>query len=55
MCESQSKDYSDTALTTVNDEDTATLDLLTRTAGALEAVAHVRKVAELTMAPRPAA
>jgi hypothetical protein len=39
--------YTDIALTPVSDDDT-TLDLLTKTTGAQAAVAHVKRVAELT-------
>jgi radical SAM superfamily enzyme YgiQ (UPF0313 family) len=39
--------YMDQALTPVRDDD-ATLDLLTKTGGATAAIAHIRKVAELT-------
>ncbi|HEV2561621.1 MAG TPA: radical SAM protein [Rhizomicrobium sp.] len=42
------KNYMDQALTPVADDDDETLDLLTKTTGARAAVAHVRKVAELT-------
>jgi hypothetical protein len=38
----------DQALTPVRDDEDKTLDLLTKTAGAYAAVAHVKKVAELT-------
>jgi len=38
----------DQALSPVRDDDDDTLDLLTRTTGAGAAVAHIRKVAELT-------
>jgi hypothetical protein len=34
------------------DDDDATLDLLTKTAGASTAIAHIRKVAELTRGSR---
>jgi hypothetical protein len=44
--------YMDLALTPVGDDDDATLDLLTKTAGASAAIAHGRKVAELTKAGR---
>ncbi len=44
--------YTDQALASVGDDDDATLDLLTKTTGAAAAVAHVRKVAELTGAAR---
>jgi hypothetical protein len=42
------RDYMDQALTPVRDSDDVTLDLLTKTAGAGAAVAHVKRVAELT-------
>jgi hypothetical protein len=48
--------YMDQALAPVCDDDDATLDLLTKTTGSRAAVAHVKKVAELTgagLAPRP--
>ena len=45
-------DYMDPALTPVGDDNDATLDLLTKTAGASAAIAHIRKVAELTRASR---
>jgi radical SAM superfamily enzyme len=40
--------YTDQALTPVGDDEDMTLDLLTKTMGARTAVAHVKKVAELT-------
>jgi radical SAM superfamily enzyme YgiQ (UPF0313 family) len=40
--------YMDQALTPVSDDEDETLDLLTKTTGARAAVAHVRKIAELT-------
>jgi hypothetical protein len=40
--------YTDLALTPVCDEEDTTLDLFTKTTGARAAVAHVKKVAELT-------
>ena len=40
--------YTDQALTPVRDDDDVTLDLLTKTTGARAAVAHIKKVAELT-------
>jgi radical SAM family protein len=46
------RNYMDQALTAVDDEDDATLDLMTKTTGASAAVAHVRKVAALTGASR---
>lgn len=42
--------YMDQALTPVGDDDDETLDLMTKTTGARAAVAHIRKVAELTHA-----
>jgi hypothetical protein len=42
----------DPALTPVGDDNDATLDLLTKTAGASAAIAHIRRVAELTGAGR---
>ena len=44
--------YMDAALTRVGDDDDATLDLLTKTTGSGAALAHIRKVAELTGANR---
>jgi radical SAM superfamily enzyme YgiQ (UPF0313 family) len=44
--------YIDTALTPIDDNDDATLDLLTQTTGSAAAVTHIRKVAELTGARR---
>jgi hypothetical protein len=46
------RDYMDQALTPVSNDNDATLDLLTKTAGATAAIAHVRKIAELTGANR---
>jgi hypothetical protein len=43
--------YMDRALTPVQDDDEATLDLLTKTSGVREALDHQKKVAELTHAP----
>lgn len=40
--------YMDKALTPVGDDEAETLDLLTKTTGARAAVAHVKKIAELT-------
>ena len=40
--------YRDQALEPVRDDNDASLDLLTRTTGALAAVAHEKKIAELT-------
>ncbi len=42
--------YMDQALMPVNDDDEATLDLMTKTGGALAAVAHIKRVDELTHA-----
>jgi hypothetical protein len=42
------RNYIDQALMPVADDEDETLDLLTKTAGAREAVRHIRKVAELT-------
>jgi radical SAM superfamily enzyme YgiQ (UPF0313 family) len=42
------RNYMDQALTPVSDDEDETLDLLTKTTGALAAVAHVKKIAELT-------
>jgi hypothetical protein len=44
--------FIDTALTPIDDNDDATLDLLTQTTGSVAAVTHIRKVAELTGAAR---
>ena len=44
--------YTDTALTPVSDDGDMTLDLLTNTTGAQAAVAHLKKVAELTRTAR---
>src|SRR5260370_20166907 len=41
-------EYTDAALTRVTDDDDSTLDLLTRTFGAKQAVAHQKKVFNLT-------
>jgi hypothetical protein len=40
----------DQALTPVRDDDEATLDLVTKTAGGREAISHQKKVARLTHA-----
>jgi radical SAM superfamily enzyme YgiQ (UPF0313 family) len=42
------RNYMDQALTPVSDDGDETLDLLTKTTGARAAVAHVKKIAELT-------
>ncbi|HYA74655.1 MAG TPA: radical SAM protein [Roseiarcus sp.] len=47
--------YMDEALTPVGEDDDATLDLLTKTAGASAAVAHFKKVAVLTSVGRESA
>jgi hypothetical protein len=47
-CDPHARAYTDRALTPVDDDNDATLDLLTKTAGASTAIAHIRKVAELT-------
>jgi Radical SAM superfamily len=44
--------YIDQALEPVRDDEDVTLDLLTQTTGALAAIAHVKKIAELTGAAR---
>ena len=44
--------YMDQALTPVRDDEDVTLDLLTKTSGARAAVAHIKKVAEVTDAGR---
>src|SRR5262249_35683529 len=46
------RSYMDPALTPVDSDDDATLDLLTKTTGATTAVAHIKKVATLTGAGR---
>jgi hypothetical protein len=46
--------YMDQALTPVGDDDDVTLDLLTKTTGARAAVAHIKRVAELTFGGRRA-
>src|SRR5260370_29632323 len=40
--------YMDQALTPLRDDEDVTLDLLTKTTGARAAIAHIKKVAELT-------
>ena len=45
--------YTDQALTPVRDDDDVTLDLLTKTTGGRGAVAHIKKVAELTGGGQP--
>jgi hypothetical protein len=44
--------YTDLALTPVSDDEDMALDLFTKTAGARAAVAHVKRVAELTSVGR---
>jgi hypothetical protein len=44
------RNYMDTALTPVHDDDDTKLDLLTKTTGARSTVAHIRKVARITAA-----
>jgi hypothetical protein len=44
------RNYMDTALTPVHDDDDMKLDLLTKTTGARSTVAHIRKVARITAA-----
>jgi hypothetical protein len=51
-CDPRARAYMDRALAPVGEDDDATLDLLTKTAGASTAIAHIRKVAELTRAGR---
>jgi hypothetical protein len=46
--------YTDQALTPVRDDEDLTLDLLTKTAGARAAIAHIKKVAEMTGGSRTA-
>ena len=45
--------YMDQALTPVRDDDDVTLDLMTKTGGAWAAVAHIKRVDELTRATLP--
>jgi hypothetical protein len=51
-CNPHARAYMDRALTPVDADNDSTLDLLTKTAGASTAIAHIRKVAELTRAGR---
>jgi radical SAM superfamily enzyme len=51
---SDKRDYMDQALTQVAEDEDETLDLLTKTTGGRAAVAHIKKVAELTGAGRAA-
>ena len=48
MYSPDARDYMDQALTPVSDDDDETLDLLTKTTGGRAAVAHVKKIPELT-------
>jgi hypothetical protein len=48
------RNYMDQALTPVGDDGDESLDLLTKTTGGRAAVAHVKKIAELTGARRVA-
>ncbi len=43
--------YTDQALTPVHDDDDDTLDLMTKTGGARAAVAHIKRISELTHLP----
>jgi len=52
-CDPHARAYMDRALAPVGDDNDVTLDLLTKTTGASTAIAHIRKVAELTRAGRP--
>jgi radical SAM superfamily enzyme YgiQ (UPF0313 family) len=45
------KSYMDQALTPVHDDDDDTLDLMTKTSGARAAIAHIKRVSELTHVP----
>jgi hypothetical protein len=47
-CDPNARAYLDQALEPVRDDNDASLDLLTQTTGALAAVAHEKKIAELT-------
>ena len=49
-CNPHARAYTDRALTPIDDDNDSKLDLLTKTAGASSAIAHIRKVAELTRA-----
>jgi hypothetical protein len=51
-CDPHARAYMDRALAPVGDDNDATLDLLTKTTGASAAIAHIKKVAELTRASR---
>lgn len=51
-CDPKTRAYLDAALAPVGDDDDLALDLLTQTTGALAAIAHVKKIAELTAAGR---
>ncbi|HEY2186079.1 MAG TPA: radical SAM protein, partial [Xanthobacteraceae bacterium] len=51
-CDPNARAYRDQALEPVGDDDDASLDLLTQTTGAVAAVAHEKKIAELTGSSR---
>jgi hypothetical protein len=51
-CDPKARAYLDAALEPVGEDDDHALDLLTQTTGALAAIAHVKKIAELTGAGR---
>jgi hypothetical protein len=51
-CDPKARAYLDAALEPVGEDDDQALDLLTQTTGALGAIAHVKKIAELTGAGR---
>src|SRR5271165_1786818 len=51
-CDPKARAYLDAALEPVGEDDDQALDLLTQTTGALAAIAHVKKIAELTGAGR---
>ncbi len=51
-CDPKARTYLDAALEPVGEDDDQALDLLTQTTGALAAIAHVKKIAELTGAGR---
>ena len=49
--DADARSYVDQALTPVHDDDDDTLDLMTKTGGARAAVAHIKRVSELTHLP----
>jgi radical SAM superfamily enzyme YgiQ (UPF0313 family) len=51
---SEARNYTDQALTPVHEDDSDTLDLMTKTRGARAAVAHIKRVSELTHLPAKA-